>query len=77
MSGKARELRAVLQEHERTLGRLVRELEGALAEDIPKLGRTPRSALIVPGILERYTTGLETVFLRISQLFENGLAPDS
>jgi hypothetical protein len=76
MSGTAPELRAVVRDHERTLGRLATELEGALAEDIPRLGRTRRSALIVAGLLERYYTNLETVFLRISQMFENNLTPD-
>ncbi len=76
MSG-ARDLRALLKEHERALQRLAGELEAALAEDIPTLGRTRRSALIVAGILERYYTNLETVFLRISQMFENSLSRDA
>jgi len=77
MSTTPRELRAVLEDHGRALDRLATDLEGALAEDIPKLGRTRRSALIVAGILERYYTNLETAFVRISQMFENSLASDA
>ena len=40
---------------------------------LAQLGRTPISALIVAGLLENYYTCLETIFLRISQSFENNL----
>ncbi len=50
-----------------------RELRQALDVDIPKLGKTNRSALIVASLIESYYTCLETVFLRISQHFENNL----
>jgi hypothetical protein len=52
------------------------ELEGGLQEDIVKLGRTGRSATMIAGILESYYTCLETIFLRISQFFENELRKD-
>ena len=40
-----------------------------------QLGRTPISALIVAGLLENHYTCLETIYLRISQSFENNLDP--
>ncbi len=60
----------------RTLGELRESLRGAIDEDLPKLGRTQRAAILVAGILESYYTCAETAFLRISQFFENHLRPD-
>ena len=48
-------------------------MESALDDEIAQLGRTPISALIVAGLLENYYTCLETIYLRISQSFENKL----
>ena len=50
-------------------------MESALDGEIAQLGKTPMSALIVAGLLENYYTCLETIFLRISQSFENKLDP--
>ena len=61
--------RAVLQ-----LDRIHGQMASALAHDIPALGRTDNSALIVAGLLENYYTCLETAFLRISHFFENSLS---
>ncbi len=41
--------------------------------DIKILGKTRSAAMIVAQILENFYTCLETLFLRISQLFENSL----
>ena len=76
MNERMRELIAIIRDHAARLGAIAGSVDGALAEDIEKLGRTPRSALIIAGLLENYYTCLETVFVRISQFFENNLDPE-
>jgi len=75
MSEKIRELVALIRAHRRRLEAVYRSMEGALDGEIAQLGRTPISALIVAGLLENYYTCLETIYLRISQSFENSLDP--
>lgn len=55
---------------------LFREHEKACMKDVPLLGRTNSSALLVAGFLENYYTCAETIFLRISQFFENSLSQE-
>ena len=50
--------------------------EQCLREDIPKLGRSRSAAVLLAGIIDNYYTGLETMFFRISQFFENSLSKD-
>ncbi len=52
------------------------EIQAATCEDIPKLGRTPRAAVMLAGLIENYYTCAETVFVRISQFFGNHLPGD-
>ena len=73
MSEELSDLVALIRAHERRLDAVYRSVESALADEIAQLGRTPISALIVAGLLENYYTCLETIFLRISQSFENKL----
>lgn len=75
MSEEIRELVALIRAHHRRLDAVYRSVEGALDHEIRQLGRTPISALIVAGLLENYYTCLETIYLRISQSFENTLDP--
>ena len=75
MSDATRELSALVQAHQQRLEAVHRSIEGALGDEIARLGKTPRSALIIAGLLESYYTCLETIFLRISQHFENRLDP--
>jgi len=75
MSEGIPELLAQIRAHRRRLEAVYRSMESALDDEIAQLGRTPISALIVAGLLENYYTGLETIFLRISQHFENRLDP--
>ena len=75
MSGPSRELSALVSAYQQRLEVVRRAIEQALADEIAQLGKTPRSALIIAGLLENYYTCLETVFLRISQHFENRLDP--
>ncbi len=48
-------------------------LESTETNELPKIGKTPATALMMAGILENYYTCLETLFLRVSQHFENHL----
>ncbi|MDD9984026.1 MAG: hypothetical protein OXU81_22160 [Gammaproteobacteria bacterium] len=75
MSEEIPELVAVIQAHRRRLEAVCRSMESALDGEIVQLGKTPMSALIVAGLLENYYTCLATIFLRISQSFENKLDP--
>ena len=75
MSEANPELVALIRAHRRRLEVVYRSMESALDGEIVQLGKTPMSALIVAGLLENYYTCLETIFLRISQSFENKLDP--
>ena len=75
MSEAIPELVALIRAHRRRLEAVYRSMESALDGEIVQLGKTPMSALIVAGLLENYYTCLETIYLRISQSFENKLDP--
>ena len=75
MRDTTRELSALIRAHQQRLEAVRRSVEHALADEIALLGKTPRSALIIAGLSENYCTCLETIFLRISQHFENRLDP--
>ena len=75
MSEAIPELVALIGAHRRRLEAVYRSMESALDGEIVQLGKTPMSALIVAGLLENYYTCLETIYLRISQSFENKLDP--
>ena len=76
MNAAIAELTAAVELHQRRLEAVHDTLERALADEINRLGRTPVSALIIAGLLENYYTCLETIFLRISQHFENRLGSE-
>ncbi|HUX19770.1 MAG TPA: hypothetical protein VMW69_00935 [Spirochaetia bacterium] len=73
---EARLLASEIAKNRTILKGLYEELSEALLQDLPKLGRSQRAAIMVAGIVESYYTCAETVFLRISQFFENNLRPD-
>jgi len=75
MNEATRELVALIRVHRQRLEAVRGSIESALEDEIARLGKTPVSALIIAGLLENYYTGLETIFLRISQHFENRLDP--
>ena len=75
MSVELPELVALIRAHRRRLEAVYESMESALDSEIAQLGKTPISALIVAGLLENYYTCLETIYLRISQSFENTLDP--
>ena len=76
MNAAIRELRALVDLQRRRLEAVHATLERALTDEITRLGKTPVSALIIAGLLENYYTCLETIFVRISQHFENRLGSD-
>jgi hypothetical protein len=51
-------------------------LETFRGKELSLLGRTQVSAVFLAQILDNYYTALETLFLRISQFFENNLVND-
>lgn len=75
MNTTTRELAAVVGAHLQRIEAVHGAVENALDDEIARLGKTPVSALIIAGLLENYYTCLETIFLRISQHFENRLDP--
>lgn len=66
-------LRAHITKHLGLLEESQRDIVAAISEDIPRLGKTPRAAVLIAGLLENYYTCAETVFVRVSQFFENNL----
>ena len=44
--------------------------------ELPALGRGRTGAIVIAEVLDDTYTALETLFLRVSQFFENRLAPD-
>jgi hypothetical protein len=48
-------------------------LDTTVQRELAASGKTPATALMMAGIIENYYTCLETLFLRISQNFENHL----
>lgn len=52
------------------------EVAAAEKTDIVLLGKTPRSGVLMAGLMENYYTCAETLFLRVSQFFENNLSMD-
>ena len=76
MNEKLSELSATIVQTIAELENIHREILEAEADDLEKLGRTNRAALLAAGLIENYYTCLETAFVRISQHFENNLPPD-
>jgi len=58
------------------LERIVSQYDEFLETDFPTLGQKNTSAIVVAELLVDYYTCLETLFLRISQFFENNLSAD-
>lgn len=58
------------------LSRIENYLDSFLENEYKEMGRTPVTAVVVADALSRYYTGIETLFLRISQHFENSIERD-
>jgi hypothetical protein len=76
MSGKeqVRVLMGELEKHQAVLGKISTFYDGYVLQTVGLRDRTPEQAIVVADVLANYYTCLETVFLRISQFFENSLA---
>lgn len=69
-------IRVLLSKIENSLNileEIYHELNIAYKKDIVLIGKTNRAAVMIAAIIENYYTCLETIFLRISQYFENDL----
>jgi hypothetical protein len=72
-------IKTLIARVDKTLGMLQRitaQYDDFLETDFPKLGKKNTSAIVVAEFLVDYYTCLETLFLRISQFFENSLTTD-
>lgn len=75
MNAAASELVALILRNREQLETIRSSIEDALNQEITRLERTSWAALVIAGLLENYYTCAETIFLRISQYFENSLGP--
>ena len=67
------ELAALILRNREQLETIRSSIEDALNKEITRLERTSWAALVIAGLLENYYTCAESIFLRISQYFENSL----
>ncbi len=67
------ELLGAMQRQLGALERIFEAIGRAVDQDATALGRSDNAAVMVAGLLDNYYTCLETLFLRISQFFENSL----
>lgn len=73
------QIRTLISEIEKgctVLGRITDFYEGYIAQTQNARDRTPEQAIVLADVFASYYTCLETIFLRISQFFENSLAAD-
>lgn len=75
-SADTRELAIELDRIRSVVDSLAARLERFRSESLPVLGRTDISANFAAQLLDNTYTALETLFLRVSQFFENALARD-
>ena len=75
MNAAASELVALILRNREQLETIRSSIEDALNQEITRLERTSWAALVIAGLLENYYTCAESIFLRISQYFENSLEP--
>lgn len=75
-SVETRELVIELDRIRSVVDSLAGRLERFRSESLPVLGRTDISANFAAQLLDNTYTALETLFLRVSQFFENALARD-
>lgn len=76
MNEKLIELSETIEKNMGKLEKIHATIEDALKIEIPLIGRTGKSAVMIAGFLENYYTCLETIFIRVSQYFENNLAEE-
>jgi hypothetical protein len=76
MSTDARDLLIELNRIRSVVDSLATRMDRFRTESLPQLGRTDISANFAAQLLNNTYTALETLFLRVSQFFENSLAQD-
>ena len=76
MATEAELLPAQIERMSGVVDGMAAKLEAFLTDELPRIGRSAVSAAYVAQTLENTYTALETLFLRISQHFENALAAD-
>lgn len=65
-----------IEKTESVMRRLTAQYDEFIETDFKHLGRKNTSAIVIAELLVNYYTCLETLFLRISQFFENSLSVD-
>lgn len=75
MEVEVKELVSLIEKQMQLANILLTAIDKAETDDVPMLGRTGNAAVLVAGLIENYYTCLETAYLKISQHFENHLAP--
>lgn len=76
VEAQVRLLVSEIEKHQTVLARIAAFYDDYLSKTANLADRTPEQAIVVADLLTNYYTCLETVFLRISQFFENSLIPD-
>ena len=76
MSDRFDEIPAQIDELLMILSRPLGRLDSFEADIVPRIGRTADSVLIPVQLLDSAYTAIETLFVRISQAFENHLVTD-
>jgi hypothetical protein len=76
MGDRFDEIPAQIDELLGILSKQLGRLDGFETDIVPKIGRTSDSVLIPVQLLESAYTAVETLFVRVSQAFENHLAAD-
>ncbi len=73
MNTKIVELVSLLNKNSTRLEYTIASMNSVYTQDLPKIGKTDTSALMVAGLLENYYTCLETMLFRIAQFFGTDL----
>jgi len=76
MSGEPALLLAEIDKIQRVLASVRQRLDSARRQELVQLGRNQLTAVFIAQLLETFYTAVETLFLRISQHFENRLADE-
>jgi hypothetical protein len=76
MSGDPALLLAEIDKIQRVLASIRQRLDSARRQELVQLGRNQLTAVFIAQLLEAFYTAVETLFLRISQHFENRLADE-
>jgi hypothetical protein len=76
MSGEPALLLAEIEKIQRVLASVRERLDSARRKELAQLGRNQLTAVFIAQLLDTFYTAVETLFLRVSQHFENRLADE-